>query len=165
MTGDEIEPAKNDLTTGSGTGGDKLGHPPQEVTDALKKLAAGGSQKELLEIVGHFSRTTIGPDPETAKIMAEVGKHNENVKLEGFKQHLANRDKQSQRDHEFRLRILRHQTIKDGIVIGASVLGLVFGLYLSITNEPELGGYVLVASLMAFLQAANQRSRSGRGKS
>lgn len=173
MTGDEIEPAEKDATTGDGAvkaadkaGGSESGNSSREDrADALKKLAAGENDKALLEIAGHISRTTIGPDPETAGIMAEVEKHNENVKLEGFKQHLANRDKQNQRDHEFRLRILRHQSVKDGIVIAVSVLGLILGLYLSVTDdESQLGGYVLVASLLAFLQAANLKPRPGRGE-
>ena len=138
--------------------GDEINPAPK---DASKKLAAGEDEKGLSAVIGHLSRTTIGPDPETTKIIAEVDRHKENVRLEGFKQLLANRDKQNQRDHEFRLRILRHRSIKESIVTAVSVIGLALELYLYITDKSDLGGYVLVASLMAFLQATT--SSTGRG--
>lgn len=137
--------------------GDEINPAPK---DASKKLAAGEDEKGLSAVIGHLSRTTIGPYPETTKIIAEVDRHKENVRLGGFKQLLANRDKQNQRDHEFRLRILRHRSIKESIVV--SVIGLALGLYLYITDKSDLGGYVLVASLMAFLQATTSRYRPGR---
>ncbi len=39
---------------------------PPEAEEALKKVVDEGGSSALLSIFGQFSRTTVGPDPDTA---------------------------------------------------------------------------------------------------
>ncbi len=68
MTGDEIDSAKSDETTGDEavetageTGSLNPGDmSPEDVTNVLKKLTAREGGKELLAVAGRISRTTVG---------------------------------------------------------------------------------------------------------
>jgi hypothetical protein len=92
------------------------------------------------------SRTSFGfgPDPETMKVIAETEVHEETCRLEAYKATLVNKDKQSERDHEFRKRKLNHQTaLTVGVLlVGALLIG--FGILIYTSSQNPLGGYLIV---------------------
>jgi hypothetical protein len=83
--------------------------PPQKVAEALNKVV---DPEAKVTLAVALSRTSygFGPDPETAKIIADGEMHEENCRLEGYKASLDNRDKQNERDHDFRKRRLNRET-------------------------------------------------------
>ncbi len=94
---------------------------PPEVTKVAEQLE---KSPELLKLfVASFrSTTTFGPDPATAKIIAQTEMHQESMRLEGYRETLKSRDlhdqrdherkeSQSKRDHEFRRKKLNHQSL------------------------------------------------------
>ena len=135
---------------------------PPEAEEVLKKVIEAGGAKALLSVSSAFSRTSLGPDPQTAKILAEVEKHSEESRLKGYKATLEQKDKQAQRDHEFRKKRLNHDTGITCTVLLIAVVGVMIGLYLTITGRTQIGGYILLASLMALLQAFGRKLPSVR---
>ncbi len=120
---------------------------PPEAEKALERVVEEGGPKALMAIFGAFSRTTsFGPDPQTAKVMAEVEIHAEDCRLKGYQETLKNRDAQNERDHGFRKKRLNHDTcIQIIALIGAIVFGGA-GLYLYTHDNKQVGGYILFAS-------------------
>jgi hypothetical protein len=117
---------------------------PPEIIDALDTLP----RKDATGLLSFFfsrSITNAGPDPETAKIMAQSEMHEEECKLKAFQANLEGREKQSVRDHDFRKKKLNHASIMSAIVIGVTVCGVAGGLALTVTGSP-IGSPVLVAS-------------------
>jgi hypothetical protein len=95
-----------------------------------------------------LSRTTsfgMGPDPETAKTLAQAEMHEEECKLKAFQANLENREKQNQRDHEFRKKKLNHSTMMSAAIIATSVCGVGAGVYLTVTGNPAVGTPIMVA--------------------
>lgn len=91
-------------------------------------------------------RSSTGPDPETAKIVAETERHEETCRLDGYKQQLVVRDKQSERDHEFRKKRLNHATVLAIIIMSTCVVGVIAGLYLLVAKgQTTVGTGILVA--------------------
>ena len=118
---------------------------PPPVLHALEKVP-DQEAKAILSMA--VSRTTFGfgPDPETAKILAETEIHEEECRLKGFQASLQNREEQNKRDHDFRKKKLNHQTGLTVVVLAVTVAGIVGGLVLSATGNPTLGNPVLIAS-------------------
>src|SRR5271157_5266907 len=79
----------------------------QEAIQSVIEKVPDQQVKALLQ-VALSSRTSfgMGPDPETAKILAESEMHAEKCRLEAYRSSLQNRDKQSDRDHDYRKRKL-----------------------------------------------------------
>ncbi len=99
-----------------------------------------------------FFRSTSGPDPETARVIAESEMHAEDCKLQAYKASLANRDQQGKRDHEYRSKQLLYDTIKQMLISAVSIAGVVCGLYLIIAKgNSQVGTSLLVASFMALV--------------
>lgn len=126
--------------------------PPQDGTitpeyvpaeKALQKL----DKPEVLSLAAFFSsKMTLGPDPETAKIMADTEQHHETCRLDGYKANLKNQDEDSKRRHEYRIKRLNHETLVTiGVLVGC-LAGAGVGLYLTIKHEP-VGSNILVASV------------------
>ena len=136
---------------------------PPEAEEALSKVLAGGSPKELLSFFA--SRTTMGPDPETAKVLAEVEKHSEDSRLKGYQATLQTRDRQNDRDHQFRKKQLNHATLIRAVVLATAIAGGAVGLYLYLTGKTEIAGYILLVSLMVLLQVMGGRLPSVSGNS
>src|SRR5580658_1914666 len=82
---------------------------PSPVLNALKKVPDEDA-KAVLQVA--LSKTTFGfgPDPETAKTIAQAEMHEENCRLQAYQASLQNREEQSKRDHEFRKKKLNHST-------------------------------------------------------
>ena len=125
--------------------------PSLPVTPQIAKMletVPDPDMKAMLSIA--LSRTTFGfgPDPETAKIIAESEMHEESCRLKGYQSSLENRDKQNQRDHEYRNKRLNHQSLMSSAVLVVSIGGIGFGLYLSVSGNPSVGNPVIVAGLM-----------------
>jgi hypothetical protein len=102
-----------------------------------------------------ISRTSFGfgPDAETMKIMAETEVHEETCRLDAFKSSLANRDKQAERDHDFRKTRLNHQTGMAVLVllVGGGLIG--FGIWIYTSTQNQLGGYLIVGGAALLFQA------------
>jgi hypothetical protein len=96
-------------------------------------------------------------------VLAEVEKHAEDSRLKGYQATLANRDKQAERDHAFRIKSLNHASVKSGIILGVAVIGVVTGLYLWISGSQQIGGYMLFASFMAIWQVLGDKQPFGSG--
>jgi hypothetical protein len=132
----------------------QIARSPDPVVDTLppeiEKLPP--EMRAMVSVMAGFFRSTSGPDPETARILAETERHEETCKLEGFTRSLRNRDKQSERDHRFRMTKLTHETIKSLIITGVCVAGIVSALYLIVAKKDNaVGTPLLVASFMALL--------------
>jgi len=125
--------------------------PSSALPPELEKLPP--EMKAVVSVMmGGFFRSTSGPDPETAKIMAQTEMHEETCRLEGYKENLKNRDKQNDRDHEFRKKQLNHNTAKQFIIIAVCIVGILAGLYLLIGRGQEtLGTGLLVGAFVTLL--------------
>jgi hypothetical protein len=132
--------AKDKLATGVSALPPELQNLPVEVKATMFSMMAG------------FFRSSSGPDPDTARAIAQSEMHEETCRLEGFKQSLKTRDNQNERDHDFRKKKLNHETIKNVIVLIVCVVGIVVGLYLLVAKGKDtLGTGLLVAAFMAML--------------
>lgn len=138
----------------SGRGGGSSGNPssvtpetlPPEAEKVLKNLVDTGGSKALLSVFGAFSRTSFGPDPEAAKILAEVEIKAEDNRLRAYEATLKNRDEQSKRDDNFRRKKLNHDSAMQAFLIVVCVVGLAIGGWLRSDHQQELGGYIMLAS-------------------
>jgi hypothetical protein len=120
--------------------------PPQKIAEALSKV---GDPEAKMTLTVALSRTSygFGPDPETAKIIADSEIHEENCRLEGYKASLDNRDKQNERDHDFRKRRLNREFSMSLAVLIVALLGAGTGLFLIIRGTTTIGSNVLIASI------------------
>ncbi len=135
---------------------------PPPVLHALEKVP-DQEAKAILSMA--VSRTTFGfgPDPETAKILAETEIHEEECRLKGFQASLQNREEQSKRDHDFRKKKLNHQTGLTVVVLVVTVAGIAGGLVLSATGNSTLGNPVLIASFTVMVTLSG-KLLAGRDK-
>jgi len=92
-----------------------------------------------------------GPDAETTRIMAESESHAEDNKLRGYELSLEQRDKQNQRDHEFRMMQLKHVSAERYVVLGLSSLALVAGTWITINGNPAVGNPIMSAALTVLI--------------
>lgn len=144
---DTPEPGKKEEVPKQATSGAIPLQPEEE--KALEKALEAGGPKALQAIFTavRSTTTTFGPDPETAKVMAQAEMHEEDCRLKGYQSSLENRDRQNQRDHEYRKKKLNHQSLMTSAILAVSVAGLVGGLALSVSGNASLGNPVLIASL------------------
>jgi hypothetical protein len=128
---------------------------PPETEKKLEKFVAENGPKHFLEIFAAFSRTTSssGPDPETAKIMAEAEMHEETKRLEAYKANLENKDKQADRDHSFRRKELNHKTGLRLLVVAVAAGVVALGCYFLSTGKTDFGTPLLVGGGMAILES------------
>lgn len=144
-----------------------LAQPPPEAEKILEKLGmpAEGAKAVLAFFSAVFrSTTSVGPDPETAKIMAQAEMHEESTRLDAYRAMLQNRDQQNTRDHEYRLARLKFEDRILLVILGAGVVGAGVGLYLTLSEHPAVGGNLLIASVMTILYVLGGRSPFLRGK-
>jgi hypothetical protein len=115
------------------------------LAEALSKIA-DPEAKAMLSIA--LSRTTLGfgPDPETAKILADSEMHQEDCRLKGYTAQLQNKDSQNSRDHDFRCKRLNREFAMNIAVLVASITGAVTGLYLLVQGHSQIGSNLLIAS-------------------
>jgi hypothetical protein len=114
-----------------------------EAEKALQKL----EKPEVLSLAAFFSsKMTLGPDPESAKLMAQTEMHHETCRLEGYKENLKHQDLDGQRKHQFRLKKLNHETFLLTSVLLGALAGAGVGLYLTILGNP-VGSNILIASI------------------
>jgi hypothetical protein len=106
-------------------------------------------------------RASIGPDPETAKILAETERHAEDNKLEGYKATLESRNHQSQRDHEYRLEQLRHISFERRVVLFGSLAALIVGGTLSLKGNSQLGNPIMSAALTLLITLLTGKLKVG----
>ena len=119
--------------------------------------------KTMVSLFAGFIRSTSGPDPETSRIVAESEMHEETCRLEGYRESLKTKDKQSQRDHAFRTKQLNHETMKNMVVTLVCVLGICTGLFLVVVRKDEaLGSNILIASFLALLGGGKSFFQKGK---
>jgi len=126
--------------------------PPQKIAEALSKV---GDPEAKLTLSVALSRTSygFGPDPETAKIISDGEIHEENCRLEAYKASLQNRDKQNERDHDFRKRRLNRDFSMSLAVLITALIGAGTGLYIITQGNTSVGSNVLIASIGIILYA------------
>ncbi|HKS80899.1 MAG TPA: hypothetical protein VJR23_05295 [Candidatus Acidoferrales bacterium] len=119
---------------------------PQKITEALEKVRDPDAK---LTLSVALSRTSygFGPDPETAKIICDGEIHEENCRLEAYKASLLNRDKQSERDHDFRKRQLNRDFSMSITVLILALFGSGAGLFLIIKGNTAIGSNILIAGV------------------
>jgi hypothetical protein len=124
--------------------------PPQKVAEALNKV---GDPEAKMTLSVALSRTSYGygPDSETAKIIADTEIHEENCRLQAYKASLENRDKQNDRDHDYRKRKLNREFSMSLAVLIVALLGAGTGLYLIVRGTTTIGSNVLIASIGVIL--------------
>jgi len=140
-------------------------HPEASVDQtAIESLSAKAESSELEKLppelsqtvatlIASFSRFSSGPDPETARVIAESEMHSENCKLEAYKASLASSDEESKLDHDYRVKTLNRDTAKEMLVSLVSIGGVICGLYLVVAKgNSQVGTPILVASFMALLR-------------
>jgi hypothetical protein len=116
-----------------------------EAKKALEKL----EKRELVSLAtfsAFSSKMTLGPDPDTARIMADTEKHHESCRLEGYKENLKFQDQDGQRNHVFRMKRLNHETFLLTSVLVGALAGAGVGLYLTVQHQP-IGSNILIASV------------------
>lgn len=89
-------------------------------------------------------RASFGPDPETARILAETERHAEEKKLEGYKATLKHRDNENERKHIRLLKKISNESRRAWVVLVASIITAIGGVFLSITGKSGLGIPLLV---------------------
>ena len=145
----EDEPKDRAVQTTNGDSGPK-GDPrpsllPAPIESALSKVPDTDA-RTILSLA--LSRTSFGfgPDAESMKIMAETEIHQETCQLQAYQASLTNRDKQAERDHDFRRRKLNHQSLMTSAFVLVTICGVGAGLYLAATGNTSVGTPVLIAS-------------------
>jgi hypothetical protein len=98
--------------------------------------------KMLMELTE--MRASVGPDPETARIIAETDRHAEEKKLEGYKATLEHRDKENERRHFRQLKKIRNENVRSTVVLVASIIAAVTGIFLAMDGKSGLGIPLLV---------------------
>lgn len=98
--------------------------------------------KMLMELTE--MRTSFGPDPETARIIAETERHAEEKKLEGYKATLEHRDHENERKHIRQLKKIGNESMRAWVVLVASIIAAIGGIFLSVTGKSNLGVPLLV---------------------
>jgi hypothetical protein len=127
--------------------GAMLSLPPE-----LETLPAEVKSSMFSLMMGLFVRSTTGPDPESSRVAAQAEMHEETCRLDGYKESLKTRDRQSERDHEFRKKSLNHATALSLLITIACIGGIACGLYLLIVKREQThGSGLLIASFMALL--------------
>jgi len=106
-------------------------------------------------------RASLGPDPETAKIIAETERHSEDKRLEGYRATLDQRDRQSQRDQEYRMAQLKHSAAERRIVLFGSMVAIVVGGVLSLKGDPQLGNPIMSAALTVLITLLTGKLKIG----
>jgi hypothetical protein len=155
---------------------------PPEAAQVIKakleeKLDQVPAPQLVAEIFAASMSRTVGPDPETAKLMAQTEMHAETSKLEAYKTNLENRNEQGKRDHEFRTlesnqdhafrkKELNHQTVKALIIIVVALAFVGSGLYLVISggDNRSIGTNILIAGVAIMVYAMTGRMPSIGGK-
>jgi hypothetical protein len=124
--------------------------PPEAAKEVLEKRLEQVPPQELIaQVFAAVSRTTIGPDPETARILAQAEMHAESSKLEAYKENLKNRDNQNGRDHDYRCKKLVQDSFNLKIVLFCALAGCIGGIVLMLTGHQTLGSNLLLASALA----------------
>ena len=118
---------------------------------------------ETVEVLAQFTqwRASLGPDPETARIIAETERHTEDKRLEGYRATLEQRDKQSQRDQEYKMEQLRHSARERSIVLFGSLTALIVGGVLSFKGDPQLGNPIMSSALTLLITLLTGKLKVG----
>lgn len=141
----EGQDASTPLASQKETGMKDAGLPPQ----AVRWLA------EMTEM-----RTSFGPDPETARILAETERHAEEKKLEGYKATLEHRDRENDRKHIRLLARIKNESRRAWVVLIASIVAAICGVFFSVTGKSNLGIPLLVFAGIMIKDLAGKVSTS-----
>lgn len=136
------------LDSGSGDRSDRVLADvlPAKVQEAIKQIPDKQMQAELSVAL---SRTTFGfgPDPQMAKVMAQAEMHEETCRLEGYKVSQQTRDKQNERDHDYRNRKLEREFWMSMLVLVTALAGAGTGIYFIASGNTIVGSNLLTGSI------------------
>jgi hypothetical protein len=113
----------------------------------------------LMELIE--TRTSFGPDPETARIIAETDRHAEEKKLEGYKATLEHRDHENERKHLRQIKRIGNESIRAWVVLVSSIVGAAVGIFLSVTGKSNLGIPLLLFAGILIKDLAGKPGTSG----
>jgi hypothetical protein len=133
----------------SGTSPSNPAATPEILAKDIEKLSP--ETRTIVSVMMGLFKSTSGPDPETARSVAQSEMHEESCRLDGFKESLRVKDLQNDRDHIYRLKRLNHESAKTFVVLGLCVAGAICGLYLLVQGHTTLGSNLLTASFVAVL--------------
>jgi hypothetical protein len=129
--------------------------PPAEYLSAPQALALEKLPKDTKELIIGISalvRSHSGPDPETAKAVAEAEMHSETMRCEAYKEQLDKRDKANSRDHEYRMTRLKYDNLNGHLFNLGCVIGICLGLYLYVAkHDVTLGTNLMTGCFVALL--------------
>ncbi len=111
---------------------------PAPIYDAIQQIPDEKS-RALLQIAVSRNSFGIGPDPETAKTLAQAEMHEEECRLKAYQASLAGKAEQGKLDHDFRKKKLNHASLMTGGLMAAAVGGIIAGVWLSATGNPRSG--------------------------
>lgn len=103
----------------------------------------------------------IGPDPDTTKILAENERHAEDNRLAAYRANLDKQDRQSQRDHEFRLTQLKKSSRERFTVLLVSLVAIVAGAAISLKGNAPLGNPIMSSALTLLVTLVSGKWKIG----
>ncbi|MGD0829435.1 MAG: hypothetical protein ABR907_00735 [Terracidiphilus sp.] len=122
------------------------------------ELATPAFEQQISTFMAQFRS---GPDPAVATILAETERHSEDNNLAGYRATLEQRDRDSQRNHEFRLEQLKHSAHEKKVVLYCSVAALVIGGTLSVTGNSQFGNPIMTAALTLLITLISGKLKIG----
>ncbi len=116
------------------------------------------AQREFSTFMAQFHS---GPDPQIAAIFAETERHAEDNRLAAYRESLAIRDAQAERDQSFRMATLKHSAHERTIVLYGSVVALVVGGAISFRGNPALGNPIMSAAMTLLITLVTGKLKFG----
>lgn len=113
------------------------------------------------EISTFMAQFRSGPDPAVATILAETERHAEDNNLAGYRATLEQRDRDNQRNHEYRLEQLKHSAYEKRVVLYGSVAALIIGGVLSVTGKSQFGNPIMTAALTLLITLISGKFKIG----
>jgi hypothetical protein len=120
------------------------------------------SAPELAQEVSTFmAQFRSGPDPAVASILAETERHAEDNNLAGYRATLEQRDRDSQRNQEFRLEQLKQSSHERRVVLYCCLAALAIGGVLSVEGKSEFGNPIMSAALTLLITLVSGKLKIG----
>jgi hypothetical protein len=132
--------------------------PEKKSSPPSPELGTPGFEQQISTFMAQFRS---GPDPAVATILAETERHAEDNNLAGYRATLEQRDRDSQRNHEYRLEQLKHSAHEKRVVLYGSVAALVIGGILSVTGKSQFGNPIMTAALTLLITLISGKFKIG----
>lgn len=126
---------------------------PENMPAELQQLSP--ETRTIMTVMAGFFRSTSGPDPVAAKVLADAEMHEESCRLEAYSQSLKTRDQQNERDHAFRKKRLNHDTAKAIVVLAICIVFMICGLVILLKQGDKTLGVSLIVGGFTMLGGKN----------